>query len=203
MKRISIFILIVFVQVTYIVAQNNYLKITNPDYLDLQNTNERIDKVISDKTKTLVYLSCAVQTNSTITVPTNTYIIDEKGNKYGVTKANGIVLGKKQAIEKGNKLSYILTFPPLPKGTKSFDLIQSNNLTKTCFFNIHQSGAIVNIVTAIDTTGVYDAINKTFPDSLFRKDSVHISGCFKGSKVFAQKKHAITFVSPIPAIYFL
>lgn len=201
MKKFCIFLLILFVQTNSIIAQEDlFLQISDPEYIDLQNSSEHIDKVVTNKSKTLVYLSCSGSSETNVIVPKNTYIIDENGCKYHVIKANGIVLGKKKSIGREGKLSYTLTFPSLPKGTKSFDLVQSQNNTKTYYFNIHQSGSTVNIATSIDTTGMYEALNKTFSDHLFRKDTVHISGRFKGSKEFEKRKYAITFVTPIPSL---
>ena len=201
MKKLYIFLLILFVQINSIVAKEDLLlQISNPEYIDLQNSSEHIDKVVTNKSRTLVYLSCSGSSETNVIVPKNTYIIDENGCKYNVIKASGIVLGKKKAIGRKGKLSYTLTSPSLPKKTKSFDLVQSQNDTKTYYFNVHQSGSTVNIATSVDTTGMYEALNKTFPDHLFRKDTVHISGRFKGSKEFKKRKYAITFVTPIPSL---
>lgn len=201
MKELLSFLLFFLVQTNCIVAQDNLLlQINNPEYIDLQNSSEHIDKVVTTKSRTLVYLSCSGSSETNVIVPKNTYIIDENGCKYHVIKANGIVLGKKKAIGRKGKLSYTLTFPSLPNETKSFDLVQSQNDTKTYYFNVHQSGSTVNIATSVDTTGMYEALNKTFPNHLFRKDTVHISGRFKGSKEFEKRKYAITFVTPIPSL---
>lgn len=203
MKKVYIVLLLILAQTTCLLAQDNLLlQISNPEYIDLTNGGERIDKVVTNNSKTLVFLSCSGSSEANVIVPHETYIIDEKGNRHNVIKANGITLGKKQKIGEKGKLSYSLSFPSLPKGTKSFDLVQAHNTTKTYYFNIHQANTKTNIDTSIDTTGVQEAINKSFPDALFKKDSVHLSGCFKGSKgLFAKNKYAVTFVTPIPALY--
>lgn len=202
MKKHFFLLLLAVMQTTGIVAQDDlFLQIDEPEYVDLNNSGERIDKVITKNSRTLVYMSCSGASETNVIVPQNTYIVDEKGEKYNVIKAKGLTLGTKKKIGKGGRLSYILTFPSLPKGTKSFDLVQSHNMVKTYYFNIHQAGSKGNIDTVVDTVGTYEAINKTYPDNMFRKSTVRFSGRFKGSKIFESGRYAISFVTPIPSLY--
>lgn len=202
MKKIITCLLCLFILVQSISAQEQvFLQINNPEYIDLQNSNERIDKVVTNKHKTVVYLSCSGASESNIIVPKNTYIVDENGRKYNIIKANGIILDKKRTIGKSGKLSYMLTFPSLPEGTKCFDLVQSHKLAKIYYFNIHEAGSTSGIATSVDTTGINEAINKALTDNMFRKDTVYLCGQFKGTKDFEKRKYAITFVAPVPSVY--
>ena len=201
MKTIVISLLfLMFFPITICSQEQDFLNINSPEYIDLQNSSERIDKVAADKREIIVYLSCSGTSDSGVIVPKNTYIVDEAGRKYFIKKANGIAIGKRKPIGKSGKLSYSLVFPPLPKGTKSFDMVQAHRRDKTYYFDIHQKGTATNFATSIDTTGINDALNKKFPDRLFKKDTVWFSGCFHGTKFFKKQKCVITFVTPMPSL---
>lgn len=191
---------LMFFPITVSSQEQDFLNINSPAYIDLQNSSERIDKVITNKDRTIVYLSCHGSKESSAIVPKNTYLIDETGQKYYVRKANGITLGKKKTIGKSGKICYSLVFPPLPKGTKSFDVVQSHRRDKTYYFDVHQKGAATNIATSVDTTGFNDALNQKFPDRIFKKDTVWLSGCFHGTKFFKEQKCVITFITPMPSL---
>lgn len=200
MRNLFINMLILF-SLSISAQENEYLNISKPEYIEIHNNSDSIIKVESNNKKTIVYFKATGDSESEVIIYKNACIIDENGNKYIVKKANGIKLGKKTKIGKKGQLLYSLTFPALPKGTKSIDLYLSERLLTTNYLNIHQVGTESSFSTSIDTTGFNEAVNNTFSNNLFKKDTVWIEGQFKDSQIFEENKYIISFVTPIPSIY--
>lgn len=111
-------------------AQNQDYSYNNPEYIDVQSSNARIEKVIINKHKTIVFLDYVGHEGSNLFLSKKTYITDEYGKKYYLKSAKGISIEKKNIIGKSGKLSYSLIFPALPNNTKSFDLVENRYLKK-------------------------------------------------------------------------
>ncbi len=198
MKKIIVVLCTLFF--TNNLLAQSWLNISQPEYIDIHNGSERIEKVKIDKHGTIVYLTCTGQAGTEVFVPVTTYITDEQGNHYKVKETSGIVLNEKKKIGKSGKLTYNLSFPALPKGTSCFDMVQKYRNSETHYLNIHQYGITSNISTTVDTTGIYDALDKAFPDKKFGQDTVWISGQFKGTTLFEKEKCMLNVVVPIPSV---
>lgn len=180
--------------------KQSWLNIDEPDYMEIHNCPERITKVVTDKNATIVYMSCEGDSVSKVYIPRMTYLTDEKGENYFVKRTVGIDLGRGKVIGKKGRISFSLYFPPLPKGTQSFDMIQEGRSVSTRYLNIHQQGVVTRFAATVDTTGISNAIDRLFPDSMFVNDSVRISGKFNGTDLFKQEKCSLVFTVPVPSV---
>lgn len=198
MKKILLSLLLIASVFTYAQKLTNF---SHPAYFNINNGNEQIDKVVTNKNNTIVYMSCKGQKSSKVIVPEATYIIDEQGRQCKVEKADGITLGKSEIVKENYKKTYRLYFPALPKGTTSFDLIQSNRIGKSYHLNIHQTGASPRYSSAVDTVRLCEAVDRAFPDEMFHADTVWLSGQFKGMKMLEREKCSIYVIVPVPSLH--
>lgn len=176
------------------------LSITDPDCIDIYNRNEKIDKVVTTKEGTTVFMSCHGDSATTVSINKNTYLVDEGGNHYRLKQTSGIETGKNTVIGKQGKLSFKLTFSPLPKGCTSFDLVQKGINYEICYLDIHQRGTSTKISKSVDTTGMNNELDRTFPDELFQNDSVHVYGQLKGLVMSSNEKCVISVLNPVPSL---
>lgn len=198
MKRILLSLLLF----TYVLAYAQRLtNFSHPVYFNINNGNEKINKIVTNKKNTIVYMSRKVQSESKVTVPKTTYIIDEQGNQYKVEKADGIALGKTEILKANYSKTYSLTFPALPKGTLCFDLVKKNRNRQAYYINIHQPGTSPRYSSAVDTVGLREAVDRAFPDEMFHADTVWLSGQFKGMKMLEREKCSIYVIVPVPSLH--
>ena len=54
---------------------------------------------------------------------------------------------------------------------------------------------------SIDTTGINNAVNLEFPNNIFKKDTVWLSGKFNDTDLFQKHKQVINFIVPVPSIH--
>lgn len=99
--------------------------IERPDY-GLQNSQTlEIGKVELTDTSTILYIDAYFTPNYWIRVDSATYI-QANGEKYIITGSKDIALNEYHWMPESGEDNFILYFPPLPKGTKSFDFIESD-----------------------------------------------------------------------------
>lgn len=108
--------------------------------MNIYNQGEQIDRVVTTKSGTTVFITSVGDSRAHVMVPKRTYLADEQGKRYYVKSAKGIKIGKRTALGTKRSLSYQLSFAPLPKGTVSFDMVQETTGAMGAFLNIHQHG---------------------------------------------------------------
>jgi len=92
----------------------------------LQNTKTlEIDKVVLTDTSTILHIDAYFPSGMWIRIDSATYIQAE-GKKYILESAENIVINELHWMPENGEDHFKLTFPPLPKGTKSFDFIESD-----------------------------------------------------------------------------
>ncbi|MCC8018685.1 MAG: TlpA family protein disulfide reductase [Rikenellaceae bacterium] len=92
----------------------------------VRNSNPlEIDKVIVNDTATVLYINAYFYPGWWIFVNEATYI-QAGGVKYPLKGADGIVIHERHYMPESGEDGFILWFDPLPKGTVSFDLIESD-----------------------------------------------------------------------------
>ena len=92
---------------------------------EVRNTNvievSRID--LTDST-TVMHFEARFTPHWWIKMVSSTFIADENGNKYPVVSADGIELDKEFYMPASGEAQFSLTFPPMPAGVNSIDLIE-------------------------------------------------------------------------------
>lgn len=100
-------------------------EVIRPEY-GLENTKTlEIDKVLLTDSATILYIDAYFRPGNWIRIDSATYLLAE-GKKYVVQSAEGIKLHEHHYMPESGEDHFTLTFPPLPKGTKSFDFIESD-----------------------------------------------------------------------------
>ena len=83
-----------------------------------------IEKVVLSDTATVVHFTARGKINSSFQFATSTYLSDEAGARYPVKGASGLEVGKPCYIPKSGVAEFRLSFAPMPKDTKIFDLVE-------------------------------------------------------------------------------
>lgn len=92
-----------------------------------ENDNCKIEKVVANAYETKVYFSYTNKYNfqNWYYINQDTYISCNNGNRLKIKGIENISYApKKKYIEPKETISFVLSFPALPKGTKYFDLIE-------------------------------------------------------------------------------
>ncbi len=105
---------------------DNYPKvIEKPEHGLINSTTLAVDKIVLTDTATILYIEARFQPNYWIRIDPATYL--KAGNKkYILTGADSIQIGEQHWMPASGEDSFTLYFPPLPKGTKSIDFIESD-----------------------------------------------------------------------------
>lgn len=120
---------------SYTVASNDVVKV-NPKYM-CYDSSIKIEKVIVSNVYTIVYMSFVSIVNKINVCVDNGDAIFVQGKRYALFKAEGIACSpQKTSVGYNQKLYFTLYFQPIPKDTKSFDLIQKDTNSSWKFYNI-------------------------------------------------------------------
>ena len=99
--------------------------IERPTY-GLQNARTvEIDKILLTDTSTVLFMDAYFYPNSWIRIDSATYIKAD-GVKYTVESSDGIILNQEHVMPESGEEHFTLTFPALPKGTKTIDFFESD-----------------------------------------------------------------------------
>lgn len=105
---------------------NNYPNVIEKPEYGLKNSSTlTVDKVVLTDTATILYMEANFRPGNWIRIDPATYL-KAGGEKYILTGADSIQIGEQHWMPESGKDSFVLYFPPLPKGTKSFDFIESD-----------------------------------------------------------------------------
>jgi hypothetical protein len=177
MRKISLLFIIILFAIPYSVAQDKQpVNIDHPVYHALRE-NEQIDCVKTDKKATTLYFCAKGDSGTWEKFLSCSYLIDEKGKRHKIVGTKNIQLDKKTYLGKKHQLNFRVAFEPLPVGTKRFDLITDAYINGGgAYYGIREKGTSLIDPNAIDTLGTHRDVEKFFPDSIFKEDSVSISG---------------------------
>ena len=152
----------------------------------LKNTSTlEIDKIVMSDSATTVYASAFFYPNMWIRIGSDTYL-QANGVKYTITGAEGIELDGEHYLSESGEDSFILTFPPLPAGTKTVDFIEGD--CPTCFkiWDINLTGKTKRYQPQIPADLLKAKIdpNDSLPAPEFKigktKLTVHLTGVKEG-----------------------
>ncbi len=105
---------------------NNYPKeIEKPEYGLKNSSTLTVDKIVLTDTATIFYMGARFHPGYWIQIAPDTYL-KAGGEKYILTGADSIQIGEHHWMPESGEDSFTLYFPPLPKGTKSVDFIESD-----------------------------------------------------------------------------
>lgn len=122
----------------------------------LQNTKTiEVGKIILTDSATIMYMDAYFYPRNWIQIDSATYI-QADGKKYTITGSDSIELNKKHWMPDSGEDHFTLYFPPLPKGTKTIDFIESD--CDVCFK-----------IWDIDLTGKAKAYKPQLPDDIKTK----------------------------------
>lgn len=128
-------------------------KIIERPVYGLKNTKTiEIDKIILTDSATILYIDAYSYPETWIRIDSATYI-QADGKKYIITGADSIELNKEHWMPESGETHFTLFFPPIQKGTKTIDFIESD--CDNCFK-----------IWDIDLTGKAKAYKPSLPDNV-------------------------------------
>ncbi len=150
----------------------------------LQNTTTlEINKIILTDSATILYIDAYFYPNSWIRIDSATYLQAE-GKKYTITGSDSIDLNKEHWMPKDGKEHFTLYFPPLPKGTKTVDFIESD--CDNCFkiWDIDLTGKAKPYKAQLPDDILNFKANKDYklPAPIFKMDKAKVTLTLTGLK---------------------
>ncbi len=106
-------------------GQSGHRMVERPEFAARNTSTLEIDKVTVNDTATIVQIDAYFHPHYWIRIASDTYL-RANGEKYMITGADGIELDAEHYMPDSGEDSFVLYFPPLPKGVKSFDFIESD-----------------------------------------------------------------------------
>ncbi|MBK5722348.1 redoxin family protein [Dysgonomonas sp. Marseille-P4677] len=126
MKHVSHLLAPLFIGLMLIQCLNIHSREINKPEHGLKNTQLiEINKVLLTDLKTVVYIDVHSRPNVRINID-STLHLSANNKKYLIVSTEGINLGEDYKFKENKEDHFILTFEPLPEGTKSFDLIEGD-----------------------------------------------------------------------------
>lgn len=104
--------------------------IDNPSFIVRNTSVIEINKIVMSDTETVFFIDAFFDMYDWIRIGEEAYL-RAGSTKLTVKSGEGIGLGKEFWKPESGRASFKLIFPPLPKGTKSVDFVESD--CKTCF----------------------------------------------------------------------
>lgn len=114
-----------------------------PDYTAFYMGGMRIDSVERWTDKTVLRMYYASKADSKVTVPSCSYLIDERGRRYAMREAEGVRTDCETAIGAGDTLRFCLVYDALPKRCRCFDMVTLANFGKRHFTGIRPKGSLL------------------------------------------------------------
>lgn len=102
----------------------------NPVYVNKKSTGTKILRVACSDTETRIEMECISNyVNGGVSVKGQTYIKGDKGGKLGLSAVENITMApaSTKIPWPGQKLRFVLLFPPLPDNATEFDLIEPSS----------------------------------------------------------------------------
>lgn len=126
MKNICLLLLPLFALLAGSCTERTGTKVVERPLYGLQNSKTlEIDKITLTDTSTILHMDAYFHPKYWIRVDTGTYI-QANGVKYLITGSENIALGEYHWMPDSGEDHFKLFFPPLPKGTKTIDFIESD-----------------------------------------------------------------------------
>lgn len=116
-----------------------------------------VTNVLRSDTATIIEMQC-VQNPGDEFWPSDAplYLSDEKQNRYPLRRTEGITLGRKNIFPLTGILKFSLTFDPLPKDVRLFDLLSADKMYPAfAFWGIHKKGQRVRSFKPVAESACY------------------------------------------------
>lgn len=104
--------------------------VERPPFVARNTTTIEINKIVMSDRATVFFIDAFFRPNNWIRIDEATYL-NAGGKKIPVKYGDGIELGKEFWMPDSGEASFKLVFPPLPKGIKEIDFIETD--CETCF----------------------------------------------------------------------
>lgn len=134
-----------------------------------------IEKVVLSDTATVVHFTARGKINSSFQFATSTYLSDEAGARYPVKGASGLEVGKPCYIPKSGVAEFRLSFAPMPKDTKIFDLVEGTDKDMFRILGIHDAKFKSRIPEAKEEVDPEEV-----SEALFQKGKAVVRGQIEG-----------------------
>lgn len=155
-------------------------------YHGLQSSKSiEIAKIVRTDTSTVLHIDAYFRPKAWIRIDSATYLKAD-GQKFVVQSSEGIKLHEHHYMPESGEDHFTLTFPPLPKGVKSFDFIESD--CDDCFkiWDIDLTGKAVDYTPDIPAEVLNQEVDQsaTLAPPIFKvgktKLTVHLTGLREG-----------------------
>jgi hypothetical protein len=180
-------------------SQKNEIVIEHPPYVVRSSNNAEIDKILLNDTATVLYITEYTSSNSSFRYSAETYI-QANDLKYTVLKADGIELDKWTSDSTG-KVSFTLTFPPIPRETKQIDFIENDRQSQLKIWGIElKSKTLTNRIPVPKELAEFkvDTTDKTSLQAPVFKDTVAIiKGRMLGYRPELSREVKVSLTNPL------
>lgn len=172
MKHLFLSILSVLFMASYALSQAQTRTWKSPESIfTIDDGTELTNVEFSDTATLLSFRRTTSWGNDTIRVHSTTFIIDEQGKRHYALASYGIPMD--EYVRWGNRAEwcYTLKFAPLPRNTKSIDVLIGPYSGNAQWYGVHEAGTDLNIPTP-DTNVSQDELRK----ELMKKGKATIRG---------------------------
>lgn len=134
-----------------------------------------VKKVVLQDSETIVEFTCSDMEGKGLEIPSEAYIIDEEGVAYPLKSSVGICLDSTVVIEDKGRKEFSLIFGPLPKETKSFDIVSGNSHSGMRILGVHKKN-----YRPWDSDGANEDMTTSGLGQIeYRRDTTYIIGRLK------------------------
>lgn len=172
MKHLFLSILSVLFMASYALSQAQTRTWKSPESIfTIDDGTELTNVEFSDTATLLSFRRTTSWGNDTIRVHSTTFIIDEQGKRHYALASYGIPMD--EYVRWGNRAEwcYTLKFAPLPRNTKSIDVLIGPYSGNAQWYGVHEAGTDLNIPTP-DANVSQDELRK----ELMKKGKATIRG---------------------------
>jgi thiol-disulfide isomerase/thioredoxin len=105
---------------------NNRGVIESPIFVARNTSALEIDKLELSDTATLLHINAFYEPGNWIKIDPNSFLADDKGNRYSIRSADGIVLGKEFYMPESGEATFTLNFPPVAPSATFVDFSEGD-----------------------------------------------------------------------------
>ena len=178
MKK-SIIIITLLALVAMMGQAKIYKTIKSPEAMACLNVwgEFKAREVIMRDTATTVHFTIKKEKGQTFRFASESYLMDEDGNRYPLRSAEGIVLDSWVKSPESGITNFTMHFKPMPKNTLVFDFIEGDEKGSFRLLGIHNKKYKVKIPTLQELS---EANPYTVPADWLKTDTITIRGRIEG-----------------------
>ena len=134
-------------------------------------------KVIMTDTATTVHFTMLYQKGQNFRFASDSYLIDEDGNRYPLRSCEGLKLDTWVQSPENGITEFTMYFEPLPKRTQVFDFIEGDGNRAFKLLGIHDKKTKLKVPTMEELS---EANPWTLPEDWFNTDTITVKGRIEG-----------------------